>query len=178
MKLIPDQVQHYSRDGSIDKWFALGSYAGPLGSSIRRAKYRPDFSVMNGVARRIAFTVDPIDIDVVVPIAPDPLRLLRRGFNPAFVLANRLATHLKKPTINLFKRIDPRSQVSRSKHQRHRACNRFKLKKPIPSHRILLVDDVRTSGATLRECGELLKRAGAKKVIGIVVASTASTKNK
>ena len=174
--MVPDRATRRTMDGSIQEWFALGEYAGPIGASIRRAKYRPDLFVMEGIAKRLAFSVEKLDFDVVVPVASAPSRLFRRGFNPALVLAKSLAFQFDKPFRNVLKRVDPVSQSLKTNRQRRCAVNRFEIFRPVPAVSILLVDDVRTTGSTLRECAELLCSAGATRVKAIVAASTSVEK--
>ena len=123
------------------------------------------------MGREIADTIrkratTTFDIVTFVPISPKKKK--RRGFNQAELIAQKVAAELGVsfvPTLN--KIISTDSQ--RTKSGRHRGGNVFgvyDLAKDVSveSKTILVVDDVRTTGATLSECADMLKIYGAKAV--------------
>ncbi len=168
---IPFRFKRYPRDGALSESYAWGAYYGPLGASIRRAKFRPDLRIMKAIAAKIIPTIPNIDFDVVVPVASSPMRIYRRGFSPALVLSQSISRHFNKPCRDVFIRRDSSQQSMKSRIQRQRASELFGLKRILPPSRVLLVDDVRATGSTLRSCSTLLLSAGARKVIGLVVTS-------
>jgi competence protein ComFC len=114
------------------------------------------------------------------------LRQWRRGFNQSELLANALARRLGIPVINAVRRIhntQTQTGLSNSK-RRENVAGAFRVKMtrsfppaasrrrptPVTGLRILLVDDVMTTGATASACAATLKRAGAKSVTLLTIA--------
>jgi ComF family protein len=118
----------------------------------------------------------PLDAELVVPVPLHPARLRQRGFNPAALLARALARARGVPLApRALERVrDTPSQTGL--HRRARARNvagafRVRPGARIPA-RVWLVDDVVTTGATLREAARALRRAGARRVIALCAART------
>lgn len=117
--------------------------------------------------------------DVVVPIPLHRRKLLQRKFNQAALLAAKLAKHthiLYGPEMLLRVKYNP-PQASLSFKQRQknikgafRVNPRFK--KSLKGQSVLLIDDVMTTGATVKECATQLKKAGAKTVSFLTLART------
>lgn len=111
----------------------------------------------------------------LVPIPLHKLRLKKRGYNQAEILARELSKRLNIKMINVLKRTkNTRSQVGLKKEDRIKNISgAFSLipnspNLPNPSN-IFLIDDVLTTGSTLNEAAKVLKRNGAKKVWGIAL---------
>jgi ComF family protein len=113
--------------------------------------------------------------DLVVPLPLHPVRLRERGFNQALELARPVAAALGLP-------LDP-SACARVRHtpaqaglpwkKREENIRRaFHCARDLSGRRILLIDDVMTTGASLDECARTLKRHGAAEVSLLVVART------
>ena len=112
--------------------------------------------------------------DIVVPVPLHPDRLRERGYNQAELLARPLARRLKlKLDVSLLVRTKPRPPrlvLSRSEHWKSvRGAYATRPGRRVDNLRILLVDDVLTTGATLDACSRALKKAGAAEVIGLTV---------
>lgn len=112
---------------------------------------------------------------VLIPVPLDKKRLKWRGFNQAEELAKELSLILKLPVVggNLIKIKKTPPQVDLEKNLRIQNLNgvfSIKNKEKIKGKKILLVDDVYTTGSTLNQCAKILKEAGAKEVWGVTVA--------
>jgi len=112
---------------------------------------------------------------LVIPVPLIKKKLKYRGFNQSLEIAESLSkrTPLKKEFNNLIKIKNTPSQTELSSEQRkENVKNSFTCKNPerIKNRKIFLVDDVYTTGSTLEEASKTLKKAGAKKVWGIVIA--------
>lgn len=112
---------------------------------------------------------------ILIPVPLYKNKLKQRGFNQAEEIAKELSKYLKIPIFNnLLIKIKPTpAQVELDKKQRKNNIKGvFSVKNPkaIKQKKILLVDDIFTTGSTLEECAKILKEAGAKKVWGVVVA--------
>ncbi len=109
----------------------------------------------------------PLHYDFIVPVPLHPLRLLRRGFNQSLLLARGLSRRFSIPLEfrNLKRRRFERSQARRSREERKAEIVGSFLVKDLSffkGKRVLLVDDVYTTGATLKECAKVLKKCGAE----------------
>jgi competence protein ComFC len=112
---------------------------------------------------------------LMLPIPQSKKRLKWRGFNQAEELAKELALFFKTEILNdvIEKIKETESQVNLTeKERKENLKGAFFLKKPelIKNRKIILVDDVYTTGATMEEVAKILKENGAKEVIGIVIA--------
>jgi competence protein ComFC len=103
--------------------------------------------------------------DVIVPVPLHPTRQRERGFNQASLLAELLSTRISVPCKPLLKRIRyTTTQTALDRAERmENLRNAFRLRKKadVRGLRVLLIDDVLTTGSTLSECARVLKRAGA-----------------
>jgi ComF family protein len=159
-------------------WFGFyGVYNGLLKELITSFKYLGDFSVL-GVLQELlyrAYVKNNISFfpDIVVPVPIHINRLRKRGFNQSLeisrLLVKRLGFYLKKDILIRVK--DTVAQVGLNRSQRqYNVKNAFKIRTDLKGKNVLLVDDVFTTGATVRECVRELKKAGAKKIGVLVVA--------
>jgi ComF family protein len=120
---------------------------------------------------------------VLVPVPLSKKKLKWRGFNQAEEIAKELANFLKIPLISdcLNKIKETKDQVELSEKERRenvRGVFFVKNREKIVGRNILLVDDVFTTGATMEEAARVLKEAGAKKIVGIVVAKASPGQDK
>ncbi len=105
--------------------------------------------------------------EVIVPIPLSRRRLIERGYNQAGIIADILSRKLKKPTIHrtLLKIKDTKPQSQLGEKDRYlNIKNAFFLKKPINFSKIILVDDIITTSATITEATKVLKKGGANVV--------------
>ena len=114
-------------------------------------------------------------VDVVVPVPLDPSRLRQRGYNQAELVAQPLAKRLQVPLrAHLLMRTRPRPQrlklTRRERWQTVRGAFVMAGGARVDKLRVLLVDDVFTTGATLDACARTLRRAGASRILGLTVA--------
>jgi len=112
---------------------------------------------------------------ILAPIPLDEKRLKWRGFNQAEELGKELSKFLNIPLFSdcliKIKKAVPQVELS-DENRRENIKGAFACQKSekVKGKEILLVDDVYTTGSTMEECAKVLKEAGAKKVIGIVIA--------
>lgn len=127
------------------------------------------------VFAREMLSVFPDGHDLLVPVPLHKSRLRERGYNQSLLLVKELHRLTKIPYGTQLIRSRPTShQTGLSRTARlDNLHNAFKVKKPeqIQGKSIILVDDVFTTGATLRACAAALKQAGAENICGLTIAS-------
>ncbi len=172
--------------GIISKVRAGAFYSGIIKESIHALKYQKKTALAKPLGE-ILFKgfnryFDPFDIDVIMPVPLHISKLKQRGFNQAFLVAKDINRILKNRGISLeigfdlysLKRVKKTApQIDFSRDQRkENVKDAFKVMKPerIKNKKILLVDDVYTTGATSREAAKELFKAGALQVDVLVVA--------
>jgi ComF family protein len=164
---------------------AYGTYGGALADALMRMKYqrRPDLArplghLLRHAVRRTGLpamdwaAMGRPAMDRVVPVPLHPLRLAARGYNQAALLANAVASELGVRASHPLRRVAPTAPQARLA-RRARAANVhgvFRARARLDGDAILLVDDIATTGATLRACAEALRAAGAGRVDALVVA--------
>jgi ComF family protein len=148
---------------------ALGPHQGALAQAVHQLKYRAVADLARELATRLQPALTPDQTLVPVPLHPDRER--ERGFNQAQLLAVALARGSGLPLARALVRTRPtRSQVGLSAAaRRQNVQGAFAALPPVPP-RAVLIDDVITTGATLRECARALRQAGAQQVSALVVA--------
>jgi len=155
---------------------AAAHLSGPLREALHRFKYAGlrALAVDLGEMLYDAWDAEPWPVDVVVPVPLHPRRLRERGYNQSALLARELSRRTGLPVVErTLQRITPTPpQVGLSASQR--AANvqgAFRCgDEGLRGRSVLLIDDVMTTGATLRACGEALLDGQARAVWGLTVA--------
>ena len=112
--------------------------------------------------------------DLIVPVPLHPARERERGFNQAALLAELIAIPAAVPSRHVLERI--RYTTTQTAYDRAERMENlhgaFRLRKNrnVRGLRVLLIDDVLTTGSTLSECARILRRAGAVSVHGVTAA--------
>jgi ComF family protein len=144
--------------------------------AIRRFKYhcqmvlwRPLGGIMvDALESAAAADLDPGTTDVVCAVPLHESRLRERGFNQSEMLAEVVAEAMGRPLKPLLERTRPTlPQVelpAQSRRENVRGAFAPRLTEVIQGQRVLLIDDLFTTGATLAECARMLRRAGAQEV--------------
>ncbi|HJL18025.1 MAG TPA: ComF family protein [Sandaracinaceae bacterium LLY-WYZ-13_1] len=159
---------------STDGGRAAYVFGGPLADAIRRFKYGRRSELATPLGLRLAEAAVRLagEVDAVVPVPLHPRRLRERGFDQAALLAGPVAHALAVPRMTgVLRRVrDTRPQASLDMAVRAANVRGAFVVRGAPPPRVLLVDDVRTTGATLAECAERLRAAGARRVHPLVLA--------
>jgi len=143
-----------------------GFYDGPAGTMVRRAKYRPDPASARALGALLVTAVSEQwpEVDAVVPVPQTRAATLSRGFSPVRVMAKALAERLDVPLLDALERRVGRQQAGLGLRGRQENARRaYRLKDAVP-RRILLIDDVVTTGSTASTCALELGAAGAAEV--------------
>ncbi|VAX32440.1 Competence protein F homolog, phosphoribosyltransferase domain; protein YhgH required for utilization of DNA as sole source of carbon and energy [hydrothermal vent metagenome] len=144
-------------------------YEGALIKAIQLFKYEEQVVLAKPLADLLIGALRGLKIDVVMGVPLHPTRLRSRSFNQSILLAKRLALHFSWPLYVdvMYRTRETLSQVGLSKKARQknmRGVFSVQRQERISGQCVLLVDDVYTTGATLKEGAKTLKKAGAKEV--------------
>lgn len=149
-------------------------YGGPMADAICALKYGGRTEHAPVLGRMLAERALELagEVDAVVPVPLHPARLRQRGFNQSALLARPVARALAVPLVTSeLRRIrDTPPQASLSARARATNVRGAFVALRAPAPRVLLVDDVRTTGATLAECADALVTAGVDQVVTLVLA--------
>lgn len=149
------------------KVHAVGPYTGTLQEAIQRFKYHGQLPLEVPLGALLVATLRAAGgprPDLLVPVPLHLNRLRQRGYNQALQLARQAERHLGIPVAPaLLRRVrDTASQQGLDAATRkNNLKGAFAVTKPLLGRRLLLVDDVLTTGATARECAAALRAAGA-----------------
>jgi len=155
----------------------LGPYEGTLRDLVLLFKNRGRDELAAPLARLLARTARDAGWEspaAVVPVPMTWLRRIRRGYDQAGLLGRRVARELGVPFSHaLRRRAGGAPQVGRSRSERLRlTASAFAARRPVAG-RVVLVDDVITTGATAAGCARALARAGADEIYVLAIARTA-----
>lgn len=158
---------------------SFGLYEGALVHAILLLKYERIEPLGAWFATRLAEVVrgeiDKLAADVVVPVPLHPQRKKERGFNQVDLFAEPLSRRLGlpyRPALLMRARPRPEKHLLRNEERWEAVRGAFAIQAGgrVDNLRILLLDDVMTTGATLDACSRALRDAGAESVLGLTVA--------
>ena len=156
----------------VDTCGAFLAYEGAGRELVARFKYRNARASLGFLARALAALAPPGPFDAVTWAPTTAARRRRRGFDQAELLARAVARALRAPARSLLARHPGPIQTGQPLAAR-RTGPAFEPSRPAPP-RVLLVDDVITSGATVSAAARALRAAGAVEVHVVAVARTPS----
>jgi len=160
----------------VDRCAALLDYAGVGREVVARLKYRNARSSLAFLAAGMAALVDPIAVDVVTWVPTTAERRRQRGFDQSELLARAVARRLERPCEALLRRLPGPAQTGRALAERRRGPA-FEARRTRPTavaRRVLLVDDVVTTGATVTAAARTLRAAGGASHVQVVAAARTS----
>jgi len=175
------------RDGAVefDRCRSALLYRPPVEEMVRRFKFRRNFTMGARLrddacerARRDPDFFPGFEAaDALVPVPLHPFRRLRRGFNQSEFFADGFREVWGKPVYYCLARVRntaPQSRLPPAERAKN-VRGAFVVKKSavVEGKRLVLIDDVMTTGATVNECAKALKKAGAAEVFVLTVARRA-----
>ena len=162
----------------LDGMRACAFHSGPLREAIHQLKYEGLRSLAAPLGRLMAQTwaeaAPASDLDAIVPVPLHPARQRERGYNQAALLAREFSSSVRRPVVEgemaRVKATVPQIDLS-AEQRRDNVQGAFRCTKgSLAGKRVLLVDDVCTTGATLEAAAAALYQAGAVSVWSFTLA--------
>lgn len=186
-KMIPRNTHHTISSGdkalTRKKYFSFVAWRFGYNDDVRELIHFFKFNNYSFLHERLGFEMSHTLLnvkelstaDALVPVPLHRTRMRERGYNQSLLLANTLSENTGIPVINALVRIknNPPQYLIKDKAEKERnvmGVFAVKNKEDIKNKRIILVDDIFTTGATSNECGKVLKQAGAKEVMVLTTA--------
>lgn len=164
-----------SQPPRFDATRAVFRYAFPVSELVQAYKFQARFGVGRYFAEQLVAAAHGLQIDAVLPAPLHPHRLATRGFNQSVLLAEPVAKALGVPhlrdAVRKVRRVAPQAGLTLDERRRN-LRGAFAVQRRFDGMRMLVIDDVMTSGTTLDELAGALKEAGAARVEALVVART------
>ncbi len=176
----------FSADYSfISSWYAVWRYENQVRESLLRYKFYGKRGYAHGYGRLLAMGLqarDMTDFDLLTYIPISKKRLRKRGFDQVRLLTQYTAGELGMTYTDTLRKVrhnKPQSGIHGDAHRRANVLGAYEVAEGVDltGKRILLLDDIVTTGATASECARVLLTAGAKEV-HLAVIATADHQNK
>lgn len=175
----PECPASHNKLSFLDSWVALWYYEGDVRRSLLRYKFHgarfcaPAYGRLLAQKLRLQY---PEGFDIITWVPISSLRKLRRGFDQVELLAGHVGKLLGIRPTRLLKKIRhnrPQSRIVGQAQRRANVLGAYKLIDPqqVIGKRVLLLDDIITTGSTMGECARVLLTSGADSVHGAAVAA-------
>ena len=161
---------------SVDGIRAPYLMEGAVREAVFSLKYRGIRAAAPQLARLLAqyLTKHPVQAEVIIPVPLHGRRLRARGYNQSALLARELSKLIAVPQtsrlLTRFKDASPQVEVTSRSQRRSNVEGSFQASKDVAGLKILLIDDVVTTGSTMSACSAALKAMGAASVWGVALA--------
>ena len=165
--------------GPIQTAYAPFRYQGIARHLILLLKFQFEDDAAPILARNMADMIPAGEYDALIPVPLHAAKHRLRGANQAEILCRLIAPRAGLPVLTLLTRLHstrPQKNLTPAQRQRN-VRGAFAASRDVRGLKILLVDDIRTTGATARECAQMLLDAGAKSV-HLLTAAIADKKSK
>ena len=160
---------------ALDYFLVAMRYEFPINQLIAAAKYHGDLGAARILGRLLASQLSDCECpEVIVPIPMPWPRYLLRGYNHTLIIANAVAAHCSSPVAYNLLRRQGWQRPQRDLSRRERLINlrdAFVVKQSLNGRHVVLVDDVVTTGVTLRAAARVLRLAGAARIGAWVIAA-------
>ena len=184
-KNAPVFTKAKNRISFVARWTAVWYYKDTVRRSILRYKFYHARSYASVFGRQLAMKLQAAnmeDFDILTWVPVSRLRKFKRGYDQTELLARAVARELGVCAVPCLVKIRHNRAQSGLKEPSQRRANVrgvYKVLAPevVQDQRILLLDDVLTTGATVSECAKVLQFAGAKEVLCAAIAVTPNEKN-
>ena len=175
----PEYPQRKEKIQFLDSFTAVWYYEGTVRRSLLRYKFYGARNLAEGYGRVLAMKLlqsHPEGFDCLTWVPVSPLRKLRRGYDQVELLAKAVGGELGLEPVPLLKKVRhnrPQSSLTDAAKRRANVLGvyREQNREMITGKRILLLDDILTTGATAGECARVLLTCGAKEIHCAAVAA-------
>lgn len=151
--------------GVLEKNVSLFQYNEFMKEVLARYKYRGDYVLAKALASFMPPAIPKADLLVPIPLSAE--RLYERGFNQS----KAILTEAGLPCHELLTRVHTEKQSKKTRRERMTGSQVFRLPETdLSGKNILLIDDIYTTGTTVRHAAILLKKAGAREVSSFTIA--------
>lgn len=165
----------------LDGVYVRFRYVGLVAEGIQRMKFENMPAHARSLSPFLAEALyqgdEPENFDWIIPVPMTKRDIRRRGYNQSELLARffgkRVGLRSQPDLLCKHRQTEKQHELDEAMRQKNlKGCYRVSEPELVKGKRILLCDDVLTTGSTLREAARTLKEAGAKSVVGIILAST------
>jgi len=161
-------------------WTAVWYYKGTVRQSLLRFKFHNARSYADIYGRFLAMKLlkeDWADFDVLTYVSTGWLRRLFRGYDHVALIGQSVSKEIHLPLTKTMKKVrntPPQSSIADPARRRANVLGAYRVIQPelVQGKRVLLLDDIITTGATVSECARVLLTAGAKEVYCAAVAAS------
>ena len=169
----------------LDSWVAIWYYKGYIRSSILRYKFGRARHYAKGYGRILAMKLTaeyPEGFDMLTWVPISPIRKFVRGYDQVELLARAVGRELELEPVRCLRKIRhnrPQSRISGGAERRANVLGVYRVTRnaDLRGKRVLLLDDIITTGATAGECARVLLTAGAREVhLGVIAAAQSQSK--
>ena len=168
----PECTNYQKKLPFIDSWSAVWYYEDTARRSLLRYKFRGARSYASGYGRLLAMKlqeVHPEGFDVLTWVPVSRLRRFTRGYDQVELLAQAVSSELGMEPMPLLRKIRhnrPQSGIIGDAQRRANVLGVYRVENPelLQGKKVLLLDDIITTGATAGECARVLLTAGAKEI--------------
>lgn len=159
----------------VDGMRALAYFEGEMREAIHAFKYkhRVELAPIFGMMLKDYLAIHTLPGDMIIPVPLHPDRERARGYNQSQLVANELGRQAELPVLDgslvRSRATHPQFELN-ALERRANVRGAFVADDQVKGARVLLVDDVCTTGATMDECGIALRKMGAQSVWGLALA--------
>lgn len=157
---------------------SYGFYGGILKTLILKFKYESDFTAGYMLSKFLIEIIEEKEIyaDIICYVPMTKKSEKKRGFNQCEIIARHIGYHINIPVSDCIKKIkNTKEQKTLTKEERVKNLRgAFKVirVKDIKNKNVILIDDVMTTGATINECKDILKKSGVSKITVLTIAKS------
>ena len=164
---------------AIDGIRAAYQFEGAVREMVHALKYRNLRAAAPDLGRLLASYLDSNEIpaDVAMPVPLHPRRERERGYNQSELMARELSKRTGVPVqagvLRRTRNAAPQVSLNGHEERRRNIDGAFECSSPVEGLRVLLIDDVVTTGSTMSACAGALRAAGASSIWGLALARQA-----
>lgn len=159
---------------NVSRLYACCWYSGIARAAVHMLKFKCLIYPADTFGLMMSRVLKDVKADALVPVPSGFLSIEKRGFSPAAVIAERVSMRLGIPILNAltadFDKTEQKTLTRKSRILNARKCFHISKNVSVRGKRLLIIDDVTTTGSTLSALAEILLNAGAADVSAAVFA--------